>query len=121
MLKMKKNWGLVIWIIMLVMVVTGSLHPNVGPPNNSIRLDIILHFLFYTLLSGLAIILFNNLKIAILAAVAMLPMGLLLEIAQLYIKERTFDTDDLAANSIGVLIGLLVGLACRACCRKVKQ
>ena len=114
MLKKNRHLVLVIWLLILVMVVAGSLHPGAGPPTSTIRLDLILHFLLYALLSGLAVIIFHNRKTALLIAISLLPLGTLLECAQLYIRSRTFGLDDLIANCIGVLIGLLVGIAYRA-------
>ena len=90
------------------------MYPNAGPPKAGIELDLILHFALYALLSGLAMIILNNHKTAVLMVViAMLTLGFLLELAQLYIKGRTFDLNDLMANSIGVIIGVLVGLLLR--------
>jgi VanZ family protein len=95
------------------MVVIGSLYPNAGPPKAGIELDLILHCALYALLAGLVMIIFHNRKTALLLAIAMLPLGFLLEFAQLYIRGRTFSLEDLIANSIGVVIGLLVGLGLR--------
>jgi VanZ family protein len=112
MLKKNRNIALLLWLFILAMVVAGSLYPGAGPPKTAIRSDLILHFVVYSLLSGLAMIIFNNRKTALLilmVAIAMLSLGFLLEFAQLYIKGRVFDMDDLIANSIGVITGLLVG------------
>lgn len=74
MLKKTKSIALLVWLCILAMVVAGSLYPGAGPPKTLIRLDLIMHFVVYALLSGLAVIIFNNHKTAFLALMVAIAM-----------------------------------------------
>jgi VanZ family protein len=43
------------------------------------------------------------------AALSMIILGVLLEIGQYFIPGRTFSLMDIAANSLGVILGIILG------------
>lgn len=103
----------ILWAATLVVVVTGSLLPNAGPPDAGVGLDKLLHFGLYGLLTFIPLLLFESRKTALLLAMAVSPLGSLLELAQTQVDGRTFSAGDLLANNVGVVVGLLLGILFR--------
>jgi len=67
--------------------------------------DKIEHFPAYFLLAALPVLGFETRK-GVLAALSMILVGVLLDLAQKFIPGRTFDFADIAANTAGVLAAL---------------
>ena len=112
---MKKVAG-TLWIVMLVMVVSGELLPGTSPPMRWVSStgisDKVLHYGAYMILAGLPILGFAQLG-GILWALAMVPLGVVLEFVQKVVPGRSFDLGDITANTLGVLTGVVAGWAGR--------
>jgi len=80
--------------------------------------DKVVHGIIYSILSFLLFLLFLEiwpeamLKNVILVFISALAYGLLMEILQEFIRSlsRSFETADIVANGVGVIIGITVGL-----------
>ena len=107
----------VLWLLLLVFVVIGSLLPGDSAPLlllGKFQLnDKVLHFLAYACLALLPAIHENRTTMLTLLAMILI-LGVLLEFGQTYVSERFFELADMAANWCGALCGLLAGIPFRA-------
>lgn len=102
------------WAIAVVVVVSGSLAPAfllrklppVAVPDN----DKAAHFLAYVILAMLPVVAADVVRMGLLLALAMIPLGVALEFFQQLVPTRSFELADMAANTLGVLTGVLIAL-----------
>lgn len=98
------------WCGCLLAVVLSLIHP----PEIGVRLpegDKVGHFLAYLCLSAWSVMLFTRLRDRLLAAIALLLLGVLMELAQGGLtSDRMMDARDAVANGVGVMVGQLASL-----------
>ena len=104
---------LIIWAVLLILVVVGSILPNTSPPGSEFGFDLVLHFGSYAVLACLPIFIFRERKTAVMVALCMAPMGYLVEMIQKNVSGRTFSAEDMIANNLGVFAGIFVGAVIR--------
>jgi len=99
-----------IWIAGIAAVVAGSLMSAHDLPDVPDGLDKVEHFVGYLLLSAWAVMLFAHRRAQAVAAVALIALGVGVEVAQgAWTVSRMADSADALANSLGVLAGLMLG------------
>jgi VanZ family protein len=96
------------WSILVIAICVMSLLPNFGPPSEH-NVDKILHFLGYGAVAGLPFLAMRASARVLYAALAMAPLGIVLEILQGYVPGRVADGADIVANLAGVVAGLALG------------
>lgn len=110
----KLTWTL--WIVMLALVVSGEVLPGTSPPMRWVSStgisDKVLHYGAYTLLAGIPTLGFPGV-VGVLCAMAMIPLGVVLEFIQKAVPGRGFELGDITANTLGVLTGVAAGWAGR--------
>ena len=100
------GWG---WAATIVWL---SLTPS--PPQVDVQLgDKLGHFAAYGLLMLWFSFLYLRVRTRMLHAIGFIALGIGLEIVQGHLGYRTYDTMDMAANTIGVLLGLGAALILR--------
>ena len=100
------GWG---WAVAIVWL---SVTP--APPQIDVSFgDKIGHFGAYGLLMFWFCLLYPSLRIRLLYAAGFIAMGVGLEFVQGQLGYRTFDVMDMAANTVGVLLGWTAGLVVR--------
>ena len=104
--------GLLSWIAAVATVTTLSLLPATAPPGDY-GFDKMAHAAGYGLLALLAHLAFEGRSAARAAALAMIPLGCLIEVAQAFVPLRYGDPWDALANSVGALAGLALGARAR--------
>lgn len=100
---------LFLWGISICAVIYYSLMPTVEFPVDFWNADKLYHCAAYGWLAVLPIIGLSMRRLALSAALSMIVLGILLEIGQYYIPGRTFSLLDIAANSLGVVLGIFLG------------
>jgi VanZ family protein len=100
---------LFLWVISICIVIYYSLIPHVEFPVNFWNADKLYHCAAYGWLAVLPIMGFPLRRFALPAALSMILLGVLLEIGQYYIPGRSFSLLDIAANSLGVILGIILG------------
>jgi VanZ family protein len=104
----------VLWLVSLLAVVMGSLLPASSPVLRTVgRLPVsskVLHFCAYTWLALLAI---KRRSLGVLAALAMILLGVALEFGQKLAPGRAFEVRDTFINGGGVLTGIAIGILSR--------
>ena len=107
----KPRLWLGIWIFGWLLCVVLSV---ITPPAVSVDVsnsDKVGHFLAYGALSAWAVMLFRQKRLWILSAVALIFLGIAMELAQGYLTTtRMMDWQDALANTMGVGLGLCVSL-----------
>lgn len=104
-----RRW-LGIWLFGWALCIALSLLPPI-PLGDAPDADKLGHFLAYFTLMAWAVMLFSGWRARMLAAGALILLGLGLELAQATLTTtRQGDLRDAAANSLGVLAGLCAGL-----------
>ena len=99
-----------VWVFGWLLCIALSLLPpiSLGAPQDS---DKIGHLLAYFTLSAWAAMLFGSLRARLLAALALVALGIGLEFAQaLLTVTRLGDWRDAVANTVGIALGQLVAL-----------
>lgn len=108
----RERIGLAVWFLAICIITVGSLTPGASLPDFSAN-DKILHLLNYSILSIIPALTFGWSRKGVLACLAMVVLGLGLEFGQLYVPGRSFESNDILANGLGVLIGLVSGIMVR--------
>lgn len=101
-----RQWILVLWIASVALVVYLSLVPRIEFPYDFINADKVYHVLAYLWLSVLPFFAFRKPKAALAGTFGMIPLGMVLELAQYYVPGRSFSLLDMAANCLGVMLGI---------------
>jgi VanZ family protein len=101
----------VMWMVSIAAISYLSLIPKIEFPLDFENADLVYHFLAYIWLSVLPFFSFPREKTAWVSALLMFPLGIGLEIAQIFVPGRFFSPMDIGANSVGVTLGL--------CCAKL--
>ena len=94
------------WILSLVLVVYGTLSPDVHIDTNVQDSDKILHSLAYTWLAFGGRMSFVPASRTAGLALGLICLGCVLEIGQGFVPGRFFSVADMAANTLGVGLGL---------------
>lgn len=102
------------WVLAVAIVVTGSLLPfvvlsrlpSVAVPDD----DKAAHFISYVVLAILPVVATDLLRTGVRCALAMIPLGIVLELLQRLVPGRSFELADMAANTLGAFTGIIVGL-----------
>jgi len=106
----------ILWIALLALVVTGELIPGTSPPLRWVSAtgisDKMLHCGAYTLLAAIPVLAFAQAR-SVLWALALMPVGVVLEFLQNVVPGRSFELGDITANTLGVLAGIAAGWAGR--------
>lgn len=100
--------ALCLWIAAVVAVTVFSLLPQTAPPGEY-GFDKMLHAAGYFVLALLPHIGFERRKAALAAALAMIPLGCAIEVAQGFVPARMGDVWDAVANGSGALLGVALG------------
>jgi VanZ family protein len=107
----------VLWLLSILLVMTGSLLPASSPAMRAIgELPVsskVLHFCAYTWLALLALLAIKRRSIAVLAALSMILLGVALEFGQQLVPGREFEIRDMFINGAGVLTGFAIGILSR--------
>jgi len=114
---MSSRWLSVLWLLSILLVVVGSLLPASSPVMRAVeRLPVnnkVLHFCAYTSGALLATIALRCRPAAVLAAIAMILLGVGLEFGQKLVPGRECEIRDMFINGFGVLSGTAIGLLSR--------
>ena len=108
---------MILWGVLICCVVVGSLVPAASPVIVAIgRLHIsrkVLHFCGYTSLALIALVAVRRRSAAVLAALAMILLGVALEFGQKLVPGRSCEIRDMFINGVGVLTGIAIGIPSR--------
>ncbi len=108
----RERIGLAVWFLAICITIVGSLTPSASLLELKAN-DKSLHFITYSILSIIPALTFGWTKKGVLACLAMAGLGFGLEFGQLYVPGRSFETGDILANGLGVLVGLISGTMVR--------
>jgi len=100
--------ALMAWIVAVGIVTVGSLLPSLAPPGDY-GFDKLLHAAGYAILALLPHAAFEKRTAALVCALAMIPLGCAIEVAQGFVPGRDGDVWDALADSCGVLAGVALG------------
>jgi len=107
----------IVWLLSILLVITGSLLPASSPVMRAVRrLPVsikVLHFCAYTWLAFLALLAIRRPSHAFLGALAMILLGVTLEFGQKLVPGRGFEVRDMFINGTGVLMGMAIGIVGR--------
>jgi VanZ family protein len=107
----------VIWLIAVVVVITGSILPGDSLPLRMLdRLHIsdkVEHFCAYAVLALLPA-LHERARVIVAATIGAIALGIALEYVQRYSGWRDYEVADMIADTAGVWFGLAVGLPARS-------
>jgi len=110
-----KQWRSVfqaVWLGGIGLTALLSLTPAVSMLNPGFN-DKLGHFAAYLFISMSGYFSFRHGRPAVLAGLSMIGLGLCLEVCQLWVPGRYFETLDIAANTAGALLGVLFGVGLR--------
>jgi len=108
---------LLLWGISICVVIYYSLIPQVEFPIDFWNADKLYHCAAYGWLAVLPILGLAKRRLAMSAALSMIILGVLMEIGQHFVPGRTFSLLDIAANSLGVVLGIFLGNYVRTRCK----
>ncbi len=104
-------WWLGLWALAIAAVIVASLVPASDLPQVPDGGDKLEHFLAYFLLAAAAVQLFATRAMLLGSGVALVILGIALEIAQgVFTSTRQMDPHDALANTLGVLGGMAIAL-----------
>ncbi len=112
-------WRLVniAWILSVLLVVAGSLLPASSPVIRAVgSLPVstkVLHFCAYAWLALLALLARKHRPLALVAALAMILLGVALEFGQKLVPGREFEIRDMFINGFGCLTGITIAVLSR--------
>jgi VanZ family protein len=100
------------WLAGMATVAFFSLNSRYGPPEGP-GMDKIFHSAGYMVLALQAQPVFATRRGALIAALCMIPFGILMEFGQEFVPNRSSDAFDALANSVGALVGIACALPFR--------
>jgi VanZ family protein len=103
-----RRLALAAWIIGVAGVTVFSLLPAFAPPGDY-GFDKMVHAGVYFSLALLAHAAFARRRAAVAAALAMMPLGCAIEVAQAFVPGRYADGWDAVVNSVGALAAVVLG------------
>ena len=113
----KQTVLIILWGSLICCVVVGSLLPAASPLIVAAgRLHIslkVLHFCAYTWLALIALVVVRRRSAAVVAALAMILLGVSLEYGQKLVPGRSCEIRDMFINGVGVLTGIAIGIPSR--------
>jgi len=113
----KQTLLMALWAVLICCVVVGSLVPAKSSVIVAIgRLHIslkVLHFFAYASLALIPLIAIRRRSAAVLAALAMILLGVALEFGQKLSPGRSCEIRDMFINGAGVLTGIAIGILSR--------
>ena len=86
-----------------------SLTPEIEFSCDFVNADKVYHMLAYLWLSALPFFVFSRPGGALTGALTMIFLGIALEFVQAHVPGRSFSVADMAANSLGVILGIWLG------------
>ena len=101
----------VISIIYLIILLVGAFAVNLGTSDSAPGSDKSLHFIGFFILSLLLIFTFKNYtakRVYLKSLIVAIIIGILIEIIQLFIPERSFSLLDLAADLGGIFLAMVL-------------
>lgn len=101
---------MVIWVGSICLVSYYSLQPRVEFPVDFWGADKFYHLIAYAWLALLPLLGFSKKRLAMTASLFMIVLGIALELGQRYVPGRKFSFADIAANTLGVLLGIFIGI-----------
>ena len=105
-------WAL--WLLSVFFVIAGSLLPASSPAMHLIaRLPVsskVLHFCAYTWLAFLTFLAIKRRPLALVAALAVILLGVGLEFGQKLVPGRGFEIRDMFINGFGCFTGIAIGI-----------
>ena len=102
------NNALLLAIVVTIAIIVLSLISIKQQPINLKFLDKIEHTIAYTVLSFLWCIVFRNNTRKDVPVIGCISLGVLLEFLQAQTGYRTFEVNDMLANTLGVFIGMVL-------------
>lgn len=106
-----------LWLLCVLLVITGSLLPAGSPPMRAVEQlalnHALLHFCAYTSAALMALLALRRMSIAVAAALALIVLGVALEFVQKLVPGRGFEIRDIFINGFGVVTGIAIGLVTR--------
>jgi VanZ family protein len=99
----------VLWIISIAGVVIGSLQPGTELPVDFWNADKLAHLFAYLWLALLPALIVKSPKKIFPLSMALVLLGIILEIGQIYVPGRMFSLGDIGANAAGVFLGFSMG------------
>ena len=113
----KQTLLMALWAVLICCVVVGSLVPakssvivGIGRLHISLK---VLHFCSYTALASIALTAVPRRSNAVLAALAMILLGVALEFGQKLVPGRACEVRDMFINGAGVVTGIAIGILSR--------
>lgn len=108
---------LLVWAGLLLCTAVGELLPGDSTPimalSESNINDKFLHFSAYAAVAFVPV--FGlRLGVALVCIIATELVGIALDIAQIFVRERSYDPYDIAANTVGIIVGILVAVVIRS-------
>jgi len=108
--------GRFLWGVGIATLVIGSLIPKAGFTSVDTRfgIDKLIRIIAFELLAFYPVAFFRSIKIGLIMASCLAPLGFLLEYVQKHVPGRTFSPQDMIANNIGTILGILLAVVIRA-------
>lgn len=110
---MKRQSVFFVWLALSGLTILGSVVPGVWIPTLGVP-GFVTHALTYFVLALVPIACFRQLSAAVATVIAVLALGLSLEVAQTIIPARALEWSDIVADLLGVLAGFGVGFIARS-------
>lgn len=108
-------WFFALWLAAFVILFLLYVLPGAAPPTAiagiELDLDKFVHALAHGSLMAMPLAIAPNRRLALVMAALAIASAVLFECAQLFVPQRSFGFDDMAANMVGVVIGGFVGRA----------
>lgn len=102
---------LLLWSVAIVVVIVGSLLPQLAPPSGNI-FDKVIHVAAYACLTLLGLAALTGWRTRGLAVGLLLVLGIAIEWMQGSLGGREASALDVAANAVGILVGLAIFALC---------
>jgi len=112
---------IVVWIVSIGAVSYLSVSPQMEFPVDFTYADKVYHAIAYAWLSFLPFFGFRRIRISILCALLMIPLGVGLELGQAFIPGRFPALSDATANTLGAVLGMLFAISLRSLRKKVPE